>query len=446
MRYLKPWLVKGSVVLLLAGIFQPALAEKEPACIEEGKKAFAAQEYNQAKDIFSKCLRAYPGNTDVLLSLAGLQLTLDDLDGAEKSFQEALKRMKPSSPYFSYTYSMLGDIALKRQQNDQAFEWYTKSLQANAANVNSLVGKGAIIEYRGDKKGAAEFYRSALAVEPLNLVARQRMINLEPLYFTDREILDALKQRYAVKPDVTELTDELRQLFSDIHRAEQRRGVDYLRNKYTTVPPEYIVTLDKDTNFERSLLTLAGYEVLKKSVGQDAIAVFQRVGVPVQEVFSLRDLKGNKVFNSDNTLTESGFKVYTEALRNRKAFLRPNESLPPTKAFLGQLAKREEELKKAGYMEISRRELNFITKQTKCSEETLRKDLGVYILPVTKTKRRYFIVARETPDPKKSIPYYYLMKERAKKNPSVKVPRNSLAESYGYYGYTVCFDDGKLLE
>lgn len=420
--------------------------KKLDTCLEEGKQQFSTQQFTQAKETFERCVKMAPQNAQAQMSLAGVLLTLEDLDGAEQSFKAALKTMKRTSPYISYAYSMLGDIALKRQKNEEAFDLYTKSLDSNAANVNSLIGKGVIREYQSDKKGAAEFYRSALAVEPLNLIARQRLINLEPEYLTDEEILDALKQRYAVKPEVTELTDEARQLFSDIHQAEQRRGVDYLKNKFPRVPADYVVTLEKGTDFERDLLTLAGYKALQQYIGQDAIAVFQRAGVPIKEVFKLRDLKGGKIFNPDNTLTESGFFVYTETLKNHKAFLRPNESLPPSKKFLQQIAQREAALKKSGYMEITRKELKFIEKQTKCSLDTLRTELGLYILPVTKTARRYFIIAHETPDPKKSVPYYYLMKERSKVNKSIKVPKNSLVESYAYYGYTVCLDDGKLIQ
>ena len=184
---------------------------------------------------------------------------------------------------------------------------------------------------------------------------------------------------------------------------------------------------------------------MQKSIGQDAITAFKRVGVPVKDVFSLRDMKGAKIFKEDSTLTESGFFVYTEALQNRKAYLLPNESLPPSKEVLAQIARLEEELKKAGYMEISRKELKFLEKQTKCSEETLRNDLGVYVLPVNKTTRRYFIIARQTPDPKKGVPYYFLMKERAKHDKTVQVPANSLVESYAYYGYSICFEDGRMM-
>ena len=437
------------VVLLLVapcGFCAGKVNEQQLAqCVAEGKKFFSLQQYPQAKDTFTKCVQMAPQNVEARLSLAGVLLTQEDLDGAQQAFQEALQGMTRTSPYLSYTYSMLGDIALKRQQNEEALEWYTKSLESNAANVNSLIGKGVIIEYQGEKKTAAGFYRSALAVEPLNLIARQRLINLEPEYFSDEEILEALKQRYAIKPEVTELTLPMRRTFEDIHQAERRKGVDYLKQKYTTVPVDYLVTLNKGTEFEREILTLAGYEALCKHIGQDAVVAFRQMGVPVKDVFNLRDLKGGKLFNKDNTLTPSGYFAYTEALKQHKVFLLPNESVAPTKERLEQIARVEEELKNAGYIEISRKELKAIEKETKCSEDTLHTELGLYILPVSKNKRRYFIIARKTPDPKKSVPYYYFMKEQAKRDPSIKVPANSLVENYAYYGYTICMEDGKLM-
>ena len=449
MRCSKPFL--SNLLIRISLGFAPISAQAAKIsmadCLEKGKQSFADQQFEQAKDDFEQCVQMSPKDVEANLSLAGVLLTMDDLDGAEQTFKKALEEMKPNSPYFSYTYSMLGDIALKRQKNDEALEWYTKSLESNTANVNSLIGKGVIYEYQGSKKEAAEFYRSALAVEPLNLIARQRLINLEPVYFTDDEILEALKQRYAIQPTDDVLTEKMRQLFIDIHQAEQRRGVEYLKSKYPKVPARFVVTLDKDTDFERDLLTLAGYEALGKDLGQDAITVFQKMGVPINEIFKLRNFKNEKVFNSDNTLTDAGLEVYNEDLQNRKAYLRPNESLPPTKEFLQRVAQRAEEIKRQGYMEISAKELKFIEKQTKCSEQTLRADMGVYILQVTKTSRRYFIIAREMPnDPKKGAPYYYLMKERAKVDPSIKAPRNTLAESYAFYGYTRCASDGKLLQ
>lgn len=417
------------------------------ACLEQGKNQFSAKNYLGAQDTFARCLRLDPHNVDAELSLAGVYMTQDNLDNAEKYFREALTHMKRNSPYYSYTYSMLGDIALKKLNYKEATNYYDRSLSFNAANVNSLVGKGVITEYNGDKLGASDFYRAALAVEPLNVIARKRLINLEPDYLTDEEMLDALKQRYAVAPEKTELTEDDRKVFTAIHSSEQRRGIDYLKNKYPKIPAEYVVTLYKDTPFSREVLTLAGYKTLQKQIGQDAINVFQKGGVPIRDVFDLRDMKGNKIFNEDSTLTDSGFFVYTEALQNRKAFLLPKEPVPPTQKDLEKVAARVRELDKAGYVEISYSELKMIENQTKCSQETMRKHMGLYVLPVTSRDRRYFVQARSSGDDRKGIPYYYLMAWRAKRNPNIKVPKNALVESYQYYNYTVCMEgDGTLWE
>ena len=136
--------------------------------------------YEQAVHTFTHCLTLDPNNVDAHLSLAGALLTQNDLSGAKAHFETALKNMPRTSPYWSYTYSMLGDIALKQRDANQAFSFYSKSLEYNTANVNSLIGKGVILETRGNYQGAAEAYTSALAVEPLNVIARQRLINLEP--------------------------------------------------------------------------------------------------------------------------------------------------------------------------------------------------------------------------------------------------------------------------
>ncbi len=414
-------------------------------CMEQGKKQFAARNYLAAQDTFTRCMKLDGNNVDARLSLAGVLLTQDDWDGADKQFRAALTRLGRTSPYLSYTYSMLGDIALKRQKYKDALSLYEKSLSFNAANVNSLVGKGVITEYLGDKLGASDAYRSALAVEPLNLVARKRLINLEPDYLTDDEMLDALKQRYAVAPEKQELTAEDRKLFTQIHRAEQLKGVEYLKGKRGKVPAGYVVELYRNSAFAREVLTLTGYKALQKQIGQDAISAFQKAGVPVQDVFELRDMRGGKIFNPDSTLTDSGFIVFSDALQNRKTFLLPKEAVPPTQEYLERASRRIKDLEAAGYMEISRSDLKMIENKTKCSMDTLRSKMGVYILPITKNALRYFILTRSN-DEKKTVPYYYFMAARAKRNPRVKVPRNGLVEMYQMYDYAVCSDDGQLWE
>lgn len=424
-----------------------APAAQVTTCLEQGKKEYASQEYLQAQKTFERCLKLDPKQVDTLLSLGGVSLTLDELDKAKMYFLAAAKKLNRTSPYLSYTYSMLGDIALKQQAHKEALEYYNQSLRFNEANVNSLVGKGVIIEHQGDPKAAAEIYQTALAVEPLNLIARKRLITLEPIYFKDEEVLEALKQRHAVLAEKEKISAEDRDLFAKIHKAEQRGGIDYLKGKHNPLPAEYTVTLFKDTDFAREVLTLSGYQAMQKQIGQDAVAVFQKAGIRTQDVFDLRDLKGNKIFLADSTLTDNGLHVYNEALKGRRMFLLPTEELPPTKEYLNQVSSRLKELEKRGYAEISAAEVELLKKQTNCSDKTLRRDLGLYVLQISKTNRRYFVFSEEVTEPKKGALWYYIAAHRSRKNPAIVIPRNSLTESYALWNYKLCSSaDGELLE
>ncbi len=442
-----PLLKHFSNVLLVGSILVPSLAGAEPvtlsACLENGKQQFSNQQFMQAQQTFEQCVKIDPQSADAHLSLAGTLLTQEQLNEAKTHFETALTYLKRSSPYWSYTYSMLGDIALKQRHHKQALDMYAKSLEHNAANVNSLVGRGVILEHQGDKLGAAQAYRAAVAVEPLNLVARQRLISMEPDYFTDEEILNALKQRFALAPEVTQLTEEKKELFARIHQAEQRRGVDYLKNKYGAKAQSLIVTLNAHTDFEREILSLNGYKQLEKSIGQDAIAAFRKLGVPEKDIFELRDKQDKKIFTQDTTLTDNGFYAYTQALAGKKEYLLPGEAAPLTPQEKEKAQRRAKNLQKKGYAEISRTELKMVETQTNCSEETLQKNLGVVFLPVGKRQYRYFVQTAHK-DSMKTVPYYYVMSARHKRNPKVEVPKNDIIEYYKYYGYSICLSDGNL--
>ena len=452
MEYSKHFFKLCALACVCCWMSRPLYGAAEIGCLEKGKQLFNAKQYQEAVTQFSQCCAQDPNDVDAQLSLAGALLTLDRLSEAEEHFNLALKNMKRNSPYWAYTYSMLGDIALKKKENDLALEMYNKSLEYNPANVNSRVGKGIILEYKGDKKAASQAYQSALAVEPLNLIARKRLINLEPDYFSDEEILNALKQRYAIAPETDKLTEDAKTLFQKMHRTEQRRGVDYLRGKFPKMPPEYIITLNKDTDFSREILSYSGYQALQKNLGQDAVTTFQQAGVPIKDVFSLRDRKGRPVFDEESCLTEEGLAVYTEVAKNPKSknrpFLLPNQDVPPSAAMLQKAELAAQRLRDQGFVEISRAEYAMLQKETLCSPETLKEKMDVRSVSVTKHRLRYFVQSQEQSRKTalKGVPYYYVVLARSKKDPTLKVPKNSVIDSLKYFGNsTVCLDDGKLL-
>ena len=447
MRLLKPFF-KCVWMLFLLGPWmayaQTASEQTLASCLEQGKTQYAQTQYSQAEKTFRQCLVHDENNVEANLSLAGTLLTQDKLTDAKNYFEKALHNMKRTSPYWSYAYSMLGDIALKTQDSKNALNMYQKSLQYNPANVNSLIGKGILLETQGNVIGAADAYQAALAVEPLNVIARQRLINLEPEYLPDADMLTALKQRHAIKPEVTTLTEQDRDLFSKIHQAEQRMGVEYMKNKYgANHVKNYVVTINKDTDFAREMLTLDGYNVLQKNMGQDAVNVFQKLKIALTDIFLLRDKQGKPVFTPESTLTEEGFYVYTQALQGKKAYLLPHQAAPLTPQEIAKAKQRVQLLEQKGFIEISRAELKMLEAETLCSEETLQKDLGVYFLQIAKKQHRYFVRAKDEKE-LKLVPYYYVMKSRQKRNPKLEVPKNQVVEYYKYYNYTICLDDGNL--
>lgn len=79
MRCSKHFLCNITAVLLLGlPCAFAATPAKVAACLEQGKKQFAEQDYPAAKDSFSQCVRMAPTNADAYLSLAGTLLTLDE--------------------------------------------------------------------------------------------------------------------------------------------------------------------------------------------------------------------------------------------------------------------------------------------------------------------------------------------------------------------------------
>jgi len=435
MRYLIRLLLISVCLLTVSHSFAK---ETISTCLEQGKQEYAQQKYLAAKNTFRRCLRLDPHNEEALLSLGGVYLTQEEWGDAKSYFLAALNYMQKTSPYRSYTYSMLGDIAIKEHDNKAALNYYDKSLSYNAANVNSLVGKGVVMEAMGQKKEAAEIYQTAQAVEPLNLIARRRLIALEPIYFSDDEVLEALKQRYAVHLEQTTLADYERDLFEHIHQAEQRAGIAYLKEKFGALPEDYVVTLFKDTVFSRDVLTGKGYDVLQKQIAQDAIAVFQKGGISTQDIFALRDLTGEKIFLPNNTLTDSGIEVYQAALRGEKKFLLPSEDIPPTQAQIDKVNNLRQQLKEKGYTEITMRELELLRKQTDCSEKTMRSRMGLYVLPINKNYKRYYVLVEEDQDPMKGVLWYYIAKSRSRKNPSIEVPKNQIIQKQSWMRLKIC--------
>ncbi|GHT39740.1 hypothetical protein FACS189437_03970 [Bacteroidia bacterium] len=411
------------------------------SCIERGKQLFAAQNLDKAQEVFLECFALDNKNTDVIISLAGIYLAQNNLPAAKTFFEKAASMLPPDSPYNAYAFSRLGDIYFKHGDFQQAKQAYETSLKFNQANVNSIIGLGVIAEYGGDLTAAGKAYRTALSVEPYNTIARENYRRLEPRVFSDEEVLAALKLRGVAADNLTVLPENGRELFFKIHRAEQSKGVEFLKEKYKDRPPRgMILEINTGTPDLRFLLTLAGYKEVMRLMSMDAVKLFTAAGVKNYEVYQLRDLNGKPVFSADKILTEQGIPVYTQALSGKKIFLMPDEQ-PPAVA-----REQNEQIKKlleAGNVEISVKEYQYILDKTLCSEDTLKRYARVNITILGNTIRRFVT----DPDAQKPpitapnpafFPYFYAMTYRAQNSPNYQPTYDNFFGSGAAASITLC--------
>ncbi len=432
--------------LLLALSAAPAIAQIGP-CFRESREMFAEKNYPEAEALLESCAKQFPKNANLLISLGGVKMILNKNDEAITAFQSALRAADAKSPYRAYVNSRLGDIYMSKKDLPRAAAYYDASLKYEPANKNALVGKGITEERAGRIPSAVNFYKRALAVDFTNLVARERLIYLEPQIITDEQLLRTLKERNIIDPVSTDFTAKDKELYLKIHNAEANNALEYLSQKYeNNIPPGYIVERDAGKVYVRRMLTLTGYRALVAQLSKDAQDFFLKKAMDPGIVFALRDLQGRPMFDEAGHLTDFGLAAYTKAMRGQKSYLRPGEA-PPKK--ITEEEKLAQQYQKEGYCEISQPEFLWLMRDTRCSEDTLTKDLGARIINPTSQKKRVFLNCQPDAMMPVSLPYEKIYIYRQKNKPGAQ-QQPTYGSAFGLGArdedLKLCNTNGKLLE
>jgi tetratricopeptide (TPR) repeat protein len=422
-----------------------AFAQKN--CLEHSKELFNDKDYAPAEDILKACLRQRPGNTDVLISLGGVQMILGKFNDAENNFKAAARGLEPKSPYIAYVNSRLGDIAMRKPDLKAAAFFYDAALKAESANINALVGKGVIEEKLGRTEEAVASFKKALAVDFTNIVARERLIAMEPDILSYEEVLAVMRERNIIDPAAEKFTDEEEDLLRKMIQAEKDKGIEYLASKFNgKIPTGFIVERDAGKVYVRKMLTLTGYNELLSRLSGDARDFFLAKNIQPGQVFELKDFDGKMVFDETGLLTDEGLAVYTKGLRGFKAYILPGELLTSTQKEIDAMA---QYYSKKGYKEISMHEFHYLLRHTQCTEETLVKDVGMRVLNISADIMRVFVVAvgEKIPD---ILPWGYVLDYRqrdyeSKQNGGTPVQSKSPFGLGGGVELKLCGKDGKLL-
>ncbi len=362
------------------------------SCNDKGKYYYDLFRYKEAETTFRECLKMAPENTDTIISLAGVLLVQEKYKEAKPYFESAVQKLKPNSPYNAYCYSRLGDIAVKEHQLKDAKNYYDKSLEFNKSNINSIIGKGAILEEQGDLLDAAEMYKTALDVSPHEVIARDRLRALEPKIFTDTEILNALKERRAIAVETPLLSAENKKLFEAIHASELKGDIEFLLAKRPTASEDLVIFKNKDTSSFRAMFTLDGFILAQQLIAKDAYDNFLTIpNVSPGNVFYLRSLDGKPLFTKEGLLTPEGRFAHEQQLNGKKAFLFPGEKAVNVDALQAQIKAHTKLIEERGYAQITQEEMKYLREKTNCSDTTFQQDLSMFFWTVRTGDIRYFI-------------------------------------------------------
>ncbi len=392
-----------------------------PSCLSKSNQFFNDKDYDLAQKTLQTCLAKYPKNPDMLISLGGVQMILQQFDKAEASFKAALKVLGSQSKYHAYINSLLGDIAIRRTDIKTAAFYYDEALKFEPANINALVGRGICEERLGRGESAAALYRKALAVDYTNLVARERLIILEPEILTKEEVLFTMKERNLVDPVASDYTDEDYTMLTKLLNAEENRAIEYLAAKYKgSVPDGFLIERDKGKVYARKMLTLTGYKEVLRLLSLDAQQDLIDRKVDPSVIYSLRDKYGNMMYDKDGILTDEGLIIYSRMLKGQKTYYLPSESDLLVNPEVEKLVKK---YLAEGYEEISTPEYIHLMNRSRCSENTLVQVLGIKIIVVSDRVKRIFVVNRPNEMPPKSLAIGYIVDYRQRTSGQSAAPK-----------------------
>ena len=417
----------------------PLFAQK---CLDNAKAFFEQKEYSYAQKTLENCLANNPNDVDILVSLGGVCIKQENFNQALEYFKAALKNMTKDSPYASYVYTRMGDCYTNNKDFEKAAKYYEASLKFEPANINSLVGKGICEEQLGNYQTAAQYFKRALAVDFTNIVARRRLIALEPYVLSEEEILNTMKERNILDPQATMYQEQDFELLKKMLKAEKDKAVKYLNEKYEgKVPLGLIIEKYPGKLYSRKILSYSGYKDLMFLLSQDAIDFFIKQGVYKSEILKLRDINGNLIFNDKGILTDEGLIAYNLSLNGDKAFLLPSQPLPSEAKKADMIVK---QLLRQGYTEITATEYAYLMETSRCNQETLVNKLGVKIVPMSQEKYRFLVAVPPNIIKMKEYPYNIVKERRRVKETENNTPVYSSTFGSGTRRPYLCKEDGTL--
>jgi tetratricopeptide (TPR) repeat protein len=318
---------------------------------------------------------------------AGFLILLGKYEEAVTEYQKAAGLLAGNGAMTSFCHLKTAQTYSKLNDAPKAVLYYKKTLEINKNDLNAMLGLAAAYETNRENKLAGDLYARVLTIEPANEKARARLDEIGISLLSDSQLLTELRERGTEDDGKIAPSPEDLRLLKTIRLAERNNAVEYLRSKTTYI--KGLVTEKPGQDPVKLILTLAGFKSYLGHLTRDAVSFFEKKNITLRDIFLLRDVNGNPLFESDGRLTLEGMQAYWQARNGAKTWLMPYEiSRSPDDEKLGAEAK---QLIKAGFREISEPEYLWLMKATECPEDVLKNPpCGIKLLKSSRIAK-YFL-------------------------------------------------------
>lgn len=362
-------------------------------CLLKFKEAVLKDTPDSALARSGACLKLSPSDPGLAAERAPLLVRLGKYEDGVKEYERAAALYGGNAAMAAFCRIKSAETWLKLGDRGKAIDQYRLALASNPRDLNALKGLASALEARSDLGGALETYTAILMLDPSNDRVRARKEEIKAGLLTGGQILEELRLRQAVDPAKTAPQPEDIKLFRAIKSAETGGAVDYLKGK---APSAKGMTARRESREgPRLMLTGAGYKAYIFHATRDALKFFEAQGIGLREIFKLRDLAGNPVFDPAGRLTPEGDEARRKAAAGEKTWLLPYEPVPQSPQAV-KTVREMEEAKKNGYAEIEEPEYLWLLRATDCPENVMQDSPIKLLILNDGVRRRYMLCWFET--------------------------------------------------
>lgn len=185
--------------------------------IEQARQHARAGRPEAGRAAMEQCVSAAPTDAEAWNELGTLELAMNDVAAAARSFARAVE-LDPHSAIYHHHYGS----TLRRQEQWAAAEAeYRLAIECNADQFDSYVKLAELCERRGAVDEAVETYRRAIALRPKNIVAMNALGILLHNRGRYDEAIVAYEQALKLEPNRPELQHNLGNTFRTLGRFEE---------------------------------------------------------------------------------------------------------------------------------------------------------------------------------------------------------------------------------